>query len=157
MIDAYNHFMGGVDGNDQMMYCYLDERRTLKYWKKVTFNIFARMILNAYIIYSENTSGKAMSRYHFTISIIEALSGQWYSEKDSQNRNMGGGGDAPGNNPQTEIGIKTLPGKQERNCCVCSPLSTKAGGKRKKSRTACTKCGKGLHGVCFGKHKCRPT
>lgn len=134
MIYAYNRFMDGVDGNDQMMYWYLDERRTLKYWKKVTFNIFARILLNAYIICSENTGGKVMSRCHFTISIIEALSSQWYREKDSgKSPQNGAGGNGPGNNPQ--FGIQTLPEKQERNCCVCSLLSTKAGGKRKKSRT----------------------
>lgn len=123
MIDTYNHFMGGVDGNEQMIYCYLDESRTLKYWKKDTFNMFARMVLNAYIIYSENASEKVIFRYHFTLSIIEALSAQWYTEKGFQNNSNGGGADGPGNNPQT--GIKTIPGKEERNCCVCSSLSTK--------------------------------
>lgn len=93
MIDTYNHFMGGVDGNEQMIYCYLDESRTLKYWKKDTFNMFARMVLNAYIIYSENASEKVISRYHFTLSIIETLSAQWYTEKGFQNNSNGGGAD----------------------------------------------------------------
>ncbi|KAG8245010.1 hypothetical protein J6590_012377 [Homalodisca vitripennis] len=38
MIDQNNKYMEGVDGSDQMMYCYLDERRTLKYWKKDNFS-----------------------------------------------------------------------------------------------------------------------
>jgi hypothetical protein len=35
--------MGGVDTSDMMLYTYLDERRTLKYWKKVIFCVFARI------------------------------------------------------------------------------------------------------------------
>lgn len=62
VINTYNMYMGGVDSSDQMLYCYLDERRTVKYWKKVVFNIFSRMILNTYIIYKENCTGKIKSR-----------------------------------------------------------------------------------------------
>ncbi|XP_017795067.1 PREDICTED: piggyBac transposable element-derived protein 4-like [Habropoda laboriosa] len=54
VVHNYNKFMGGVDEADKMLYAYLDERRTMKYWKKVAFNIIGRMVLNAYIIYSEN-------------------------------------------------------------------------------------------------------
>lgn len=71
VINQYNKFMGGVDVSDMMLYIYLDER-TLKYWKKVVFSIFARMVLNSYIIYKENTSGRIMSRIQFTSSIIQA-------------------------------------------------------------------------------------
>lgn len=68
MIDTYNHFMGGVDGNEQMIYCYLDESRTLKYWKKDTFNMFARMVLNAYIIYSEKVKKSSLGTIlHFQL------------------------------------------------------------------------------------------
>ena len=42
----YNKFMGGVDQSDMMLYAYLDERRTIKYWKKVTFTIISRMMVN---------------------------------------------------------------------------------------------------------------
>lgn len=34
VINTYKMYMGGVDSSDQMLYCYLDERRTVKYWKK---------------------------------------------------------------------------------------------------------------------------
>uniref|UniRef100_A0A1B6H1M9 PiggyBac transposable element-derived protein domain-containing protein n=1 Tax=Cuerna arida TaxID=1464854 RepID=A0A1B6H1M9_9HEMI len=126
MIDSYNHFMGGVDGSDQMIYCYLDERRTLKYWKKVTFNIFARMILNAYIIYSENTSGKVLSRYNFTVSIVEDLSKQWLIEK-----NAGHQGDGDGPNVNLLIGLSNLPGKQ--GTVVSAAQSAPEEEERKKS------------------------
>ncbi|KAK2578444.1 hypothetical protein KPH14_001061 [Odynerus spinipes] len=57
VIHNYNKFMGGVDKADKMLYTYLDERRTMKYWKKVAFSIIGRIVLNAYIIYSENNKG----------------------------------------------------------------------------------------------------
>ena len=50
--------MGGFDCNDMMTYFYLDERRTVKYWKKVAFNMIARMVLNAYLLYLVNNNGK---------------------------------------------------------------------------------------------------
>lgn len=58
IIQSYNAFMGGVDESNKMLYTYLDEQRTVKYWKRVAFNIISRMILNAYIIYKERVKIK---------------------------------------------------------------------------------------------------
>lgn len=148
MIDLYNSYMGGIDHSDQMLYVYLDERRTVKYWKKVVFNIFARMILNLYIIYKENNTGKDMSRLQFTLLIIEELSKEWLEQRNAPDPLAGG------DHRVVRFGMETLPDKKERNCSVCSPVSLAAGGKRKKSRTICVRCGKGVHPVCFGQHKC---
>lgn len=57
IIQSYNTLKGGVNArahaeSDKMLYTYLDERRTVKYWKKVAFNIINRMVLNAYIIFA---------------------------------------------------------------------------------------------------------
>lgn len=54
IILEYNRYMGGVDVADMMLYTYLDERRTVKYWKKVVFHIMSRMVVNSYILYCEN-------------------------------------------------------------------------------------------------------
>lgn len=35
IVNCYNRYMGGVDESDKMLYVYLDERRTVKYWKKL--------------------------------------------------------------------------------------------------------------------------
>ncbi|KAG8331337.1 zinc finger protein [Homalodisca vitripennis] len=70
VIDEYNRYMGGIDTNDMMLYAYLDERRTVKFWKKVVFNVFGRMVLNSYILYKINCLGKPMTRYQFVVSII---------------------------------------------------------------------------------------
>jgi hypothetical protein len=48
IITSYNKFMGGIDSSAMMLYTYLDETRTVRYWKKVAFNIVARMVLNSY-------------------------------------------------------------------------------------------------------------
>lgn len=38
IIQSYNAFMDGVDESDKMLYTYLDERRSVKYWKKVALS-----------------------------------------------------------------------------------------------------------------------
>ncbi|XP_023241866.1 piggyBac transposable element-derived protein 4-like [Centruroides sculpturatus] len=83
IILEYNKFMGGVDTSDMMLYAYLDERKTIKYWKKVGFNIIGRMVLNSYLLYKENFGGpgKLKSRYAFYISIIESLEEEWMATK----------------------------------------------------------------------------
>lgn len=65
----YNKYMGGIDTFDMMLYSYLDERRTVKYWKKVAFNMFARMITNAYVSYIKRTV-KTTTRNHCHDSIL---------------------------------------------------------------------------------------
>jgi hypothetical protein len=49
--------MGSIDSSDMMLYTYLDERQRACYWKKVAFNIIARMVLKSYILYKENYRG----------------------------------------------------------------------------------------------------
>lgn len=151
VINTYNMYMGGIDSCDQMLYCYLDERRTVKYWKKVVFNTFARMILNCYLLYKENSSGKLMTRLQFTSAIIKELAHEWMLHKNTLNRDNMAGGD----NPQSpNFGLESLPGRQLKNCSVCSLLSTSTGGTRKRSRSVCIKCKKGVHPTCFGRHRC---
>jgi hypothetical protein len=50
IVTSYNKFMGVIDYSDMMLYTYLDERQTVHYWKKVAFNIIARMTLNSYML-----------------------------------------------------------------------------------------------------------
>lgn len=148
----YSTFMGGIDTSDMMLYTYLDERRTIKYWKKVVFNILGRMVLNAYILYKMNcsTNKKPISRLDFTIAIIQHLEKEWLKEKDETGLQCGASSDASARGS----GLTKLPDKKERNCCVCSKESTQQGGKRKKTRTACSKCGRGLHALCYPQHIC---
>ncbi|XP_021936450.1 piggyBac transposable element-derived protein 4-like [Zootermopsis nevadensis] len=140
IITTYNKFMGGIDTSDMVLYTYVDERRTIKYWKKVAFNIIARMVLNSYILYKENYRGpdKVRSRRSYTVAIIETLGEDWMTLK-------GGTVDDPRGPP----GIRKLPEKKEYRCVVCSTKEM-----RRRSRTVCKRCNRGLHGECFPKHRC---
>lgn len=112
--------MGGTDASDMMVYSYLDERRTVKYWKKVVFSVIARMVLNSYIIYKENNPIKTKTRLQYTASIIESLEVEWLGKtgSDSSPRTSG-----------PKAGLQQLPERKEKNCVVCSG---KDGKKKKK-------------------------
>jgi len=143
MIHKYNQFMGGVDESDKMLYSYLDERITLKFWKKVVFNIVARMILIAYILYKHNLAEKKMTRLQFTSSIISELETIWIHDKNLRKKQ-----------PLTStinLGLEKLPGRNLRRCVVCSSKDRSA---VKRSNLICARCKKGLHGVCLAKHSC---
>lgn len=140
--------MGGIDTFDMMLYEYMDDRRTVKYWKKVVFNLFSRMILNGYILYKEtsmNNQRKPMSRYKFVVKIIESIEKEWLENR----MDIDGGGDGP-----RAGGLEKLPGKQQKTCWVCSEKGANYKQSRKRSRTVCAKCQEGCHGICFQKHRC---
>ena len=98
--------------------------------------------MNSYILYKLNTQ-KALNRQDYLIQIIESLASEYknilFERQNSQ---------------QTSSGIKTLPGKKEKDCCVCSNRKKIEIG-RKRTRTICVKCDRGLHGTCLSKHKCK--
>lgn len=64
-INRYNKFKDGIDTSDEMLY-YLDKRRPSKYWRKVTFYIISRVVLNSYILNKENNNGYLLTRFKFT-------------------------------------------------------------------------------------------
>lgn len=155
LIRAYNSFMGGVDGSDQMLYQYQDDRKNMKCWKKVALNLFGRMMLNAYILYKMNTT-KPLSHLEFIVSVVDEMSRDWITEQETRRPSAGpsprgtpnlrGEGDADF--------FEKIGDRKEKNCCVCSLASTKSGGKRKKSSYMCVKCKKGVHTKCYPLHVC---
>lgn len=148
IVKNYCQYMGGIDTFDMMMYTYLDERRSMKYWRKVAFNLFSRMILNAYVIYKENCTThnlKPMNRYAFVVSIIESVTEEWLGEQQ-QNENRSA------NRP---IGLVALPGNQQKTCWVCTPKGKDYKNSRKRSRLVCSRCNEGCHGTCMAKHICK--
>lgn len=154
VIRNYNAHMGGVDGADQMLYQYLDDRKCLKFWKKVTLNLFSRMLLNAYILYKANTT-RPLTHHAFLVSIVETVGDEWIQHRETtltpprvRPTNVAGGA------AYVARLFTRLPGTREMNCCVCSPVSTKAGGKRKKSSYQCAKCKRGVHTRCYPLHSC---
>lgn len=70
---------------NRIKYCIpnLDERRSVKYWKRVAFNIINRVVLNAYVIYNERVESKAISRLDFMSSIIFLILCQWMNENEA--------------------------------------------------------------------------
>ncbi|TBU02486.1 putative transposase IS4 [Hamiltosporidium tvaerminnensis] len=114
MIHDYNKYMGGVDECDKMLYVYLDERRTLKYWKKVVFNVFGRMVLNSYILYVSNTTEKKMNRLKFTSKIIDDIEKEWMYHKNSVSTQP--------SSSTNKFALEKLPGRNLRQClhAICA-------------------------------------
>lgn len=146
IVADYNKYMGGIDVSDMIVYAYLDERRTLKYWKKVVFSVFSRMVLNAYILYELNTEGTAMTRLEFITDIIESITTEWMTVKGNPERPL-----CETSSNTAGPGIRKLPGRREKVCVVCS---RRDGVPVRRSRTICIHCCKGLHGVCISEHQC---
>ena len=71
-------YMGGVDLNDMLTSFYSDNRKTVKLWKRVVFNLIQRYVINAYILYMQNTSdGPIKTRLQFTESVIDSLANEY--------------------------------------------------------------------------------
>ncbi|XP_014483551.1 PREDICTED: piggyBac transposable element-derived protein 4-like isoform X2 [Dinoponera quadriceps] len=141
IIHSYNNFMGGVDESDKMLYTYLDERRTLKYWKKVTFNIISRMVLNSYLLYKETVGRQAISRLQYTSNIISKIEDEWTRTRKDTCIMKG----------EKPYGLEKLPGRNLRRCIVCSTKNNVI----KRSNLICVGCKKGLHPLCLHKHVCK--
>ena len=140
--NIYNPYMCGVDLHDMMLYTYHDERKTVKVWKKVVFNIISRMMFNAYQIYLQNTSNpRPLSRLAFNSSVIDALAADHLRGQAVRAAPL---------QENLQAGVRKLPGHQERDCCMCSK---KNGNGRKRSRTVCVICSKGLHLQCQPLHR----
>jgi hypothetical protein len=109
IITSYK-FMGGINSSGMILYTYLDERQTVRCWKKVAFNIIARMVLNSYILYKENYkgSGKLKSGYNYILSIIESLGEEWLVLK----------GSTGADDPQGPQGLRKLPEKKVPRHCL---------------------------------------
>lgn len=150
IISEYNKFMGGVDISDMKCSFYDDKRKTMKVWKKVMFNIFHRMMLNAYILYEENTDAP-MTRLRFIQSVIEDLSAEQYNHRKEIRQARLGRNDLGRFAPRHQAGhreLRRLPGRKEKNCVVCSIPAN-----RRRSRTVCTTCNHGVHPLCLQRHR----
>ena len=70
--------MGGVDLSDMRIYMFLDERRTIRWNKKVFFTLLGRLILKSFILYQQNTNHeKKLNRMNFMIQLVEGLIGDY--------------------------------------------------------------------------------
>lgn len=140
IVDCYNRYMGGVDESDKMLYFYLNERHRVKYWKKVTFHIIARIVLNSYLFYKEDSKKKPMTRLEFTSSIISEIEHEWMQVKKQHMVS----------DDDRIFDLMKLPGRNLRQCVVCSTKMTGI----KRSNLICVQWKKGLHPLCLHKHVC---
>lgn len=143
IISSYNRYMGGVDNNDAMLGVYSGERKSIKVWKKMLIHLCHRVMLNAYILYSKNTSDRPVkSRLRFTQEAIEGLV-----------PTLGGDGQRQRVNVRRRRRMPTpIEGRKQKDCCVCS--MRQQGGVRRRSRYECLLCNRGLHKRCSFRHNC---
>ncbi|XP_069111345.1 piggyBac transposable element-derived protein 4-like [Argopecten irradians] len=139
IIHQYNRYMGAVDSSDAVMSAYSCVRRNKKVWKKVVLHLFHRIMMNAYILYKNNTTDRVVSRLKFIQMVIEDLAGVQPDAQVARPR-------------PRRCHVDFLPQRKEKDCCVCS--SRARGGIRRRSRTACTLCRRGLHRECIRLHHC---
>ncbi|XP_033761258.1 piggyBac transposable element-derived protein 4-like [Pecten maximus] len=138
IVQSYNKYMGAVDLDDALMSSYCYQRKNKKVWKKIVLNLFHRIMLNAYILYSQNTSDRpVMSRLKFIQLVVESLADLGHINALPRNRR-----------PRQRLDL--LPGRREKDCCVCSKRA--AGGVRRRSRTVCSICKRGVHRHCLTRH-----
>ncbi|UYV83427.1 hypothetical protein LAZ67_23000974, partial [Cordylochernes scorpioides] len=130
IVKHYNSGKGGVDLCDQMMNMYQDERKSLKWWRKVFISMIHRTLLNAYIIYRQNTD-KPLDRYDFQKVLITELTKDYAKRKEIKyiKRPM-----------SSTHSLERLPEKKERQCVVCTPKL----GRKKRTRYQCISCDKGV-------------
>ena len=59
-VHQYNKYMCGVDLSDMRIYCFQDERRTIRWNIKVFFLLVGRTLLNSFLVYQRNSSSSPM-------------------------------------------------------------------------------------------------
>ena len=64
VVKDYNKFMGGVDKHDMLRELYGTDRKNVKWWHRLFFGLLDVAIVNAYILYCDN-SQKSMTLLNF--------------------------------------------------------------------------------------------
>ena len=136
MVLDYNMFMGGVDVGDKKVCHVAAERATHRYWVKIFRNLMDISITNAYEIYQLNTDApNRLSKHDFIVSIVEALCSSTMATEPR----------VPGHPSVPVHRLVLLPGRNERECAVCSD---RKGTGRRRSRHWCPGCDVGCHELC---------
>jgi hypothetical protein len=159
----YNKTMGGVDLSDAQLYLYLSERKSLKWTTKVVLSLIGRALLNAYIVYVQNTSNrKPKSRHDFLIAVIKNFTEDYRPPSAPRSRrsqaDIAAGRAAPVMPPLRPSPWDILIGhdltRVENNRlrdCVAHQ-----GDKRKRTVFQCISCRVGLCPECFSRYHRRP-
>ena len=81
LVRDYILHMGGVDLSDMSTYISFDERRTIRWNKKVFFTLFRRLLLNSFIFYQHNSDLLKLDRQKFMVKIVEGLVGDFREQR----------------------------------------------------------------------------
>ena len=123
-----NKYMGGVDRGDQLLSYYGFPHRTVKWWRRAFFFLVDAAIVNSYIMYSRQTTGRHMSHELFRIELAKELIKASNTASASQEEPQHG----PRHQPQQPLARLTechfpgqfstsSTGRQIQRCCgVCS-------------------------------------
>ena len=145
----YNKGMGAVDRNDQLTKYYQYIRRTLKWYRKVLFQLFSMAIVNAYIAY-KLTVRKPMTHKKFRLALIHALVG---SKRQKSTRQI-----PVTRSPLLRLHERHFPSRidsdnadKRRICVVCSSVSGKRDkpGAQKRSQKSAFECSDCDVGLCI--------
>ena len=160
-VDRYGHFllkptpivsyckhMGGVDLTDQLTQYYDPLRRCRKWWKKLFFQLFSLMTLNAYKLYVQQKANPAKREHKaFTNTLVEQLIQSAPNAPHPKKRGRKSVEPlarlTPGNH--FPAFFEAMPGAKrahpQRDCVACNkPSSRKRGIKRHQSIYRCRLC-----------------
>ena len=79
LVYQYNHYMGCVDCNDQLLKYLSFNRRTLKWWKKVFFHLLNVAMVNAYVLHcgwSKKNKKKCLLQTEYRMAVINQMIGE---------------------------------------------------------------------------------
>ena len=117
LVRDYNLYMGGVDLSDMRTYIFLDERRTIKWNKKVFFTLLGRLLLNSFILYQCNGDLPKLDRQKFMVKVVEGLIGGFREQRSRPGPKIK---DAPNRllNPEKHFKQTKLEKGKKKNCCL---------------------------------------
>lgn len=77
LVKEYNAHMGYVDKADMLKTCYAIDRKSKKWWHRLFFHFLDTTVVNAFVIFTTNSSdmGKSISLKHFRICVSKSLIG----------------------------------------------------------------------------------
>ena len=119
IVRNYNLHMGGVDLSDMRCYMFLDERRTIRWNKKVFFTLLSRVLLNSFILYQCNTENvPKLNRRQFMVKLVEGLTGDFRAGRTKPGRKLVQNPPDRLLYPEKHLKQTKLPIGKKRNCCL---------------------------------------
>ena len=98
---------------------FLDERRTIRWNKKVFFTLLSRVLLNSFILYQCNTENvPKLNRRQFMVKLVEGLTGDFRAGRTKPGRKLVQNPPDRLLYPEKHLKQTKLPIGKKRNCCL---------------------------------------